>query len=166
MSEIIDIDEGLTYDYVVHGLVVFLLGVGLCFFHWIPGVIILFTGILLIAAKSGLQIDVQSKKARKYINLIGIKNGAWRSLENFKSGRLEFSKEEAEFLSRTGARTHRVRSFDLILKDDLAEEVAFHQFTSYNPARKFIAVLQKQFGITIYDVMHESMKKSQNRIRR
>ncbi len=73
-DDLITIDEGATYEYLVHGLTVLIIGFILSVFHWIA-LIIPIVGIALMASKTGIIVDRKQLKIKKYKTFFSYKFG-------------------------------------------------------------------------------------------
>ena len=160
-DKLINIDEGLTYDYVLHGAIVLVTGILLSIKLPIVGIPLGILGIVIIAIKSGLQADIDTRRIRKYFNFLGYKRGLWKSVNNISHAKLLLSKSTSEMLSRTGTKTIRVRSYDLIFYDKNFQQEEYHCFTSYSKARQFTQILMKEFDVQTHDAIASRMKNSQ-----
>jgi hypothetical protein len=157
MSKLTQINEGLTYDYLLHGLAVIVLGGILIFisgWFFLFGLII---GISLMCAKSGVEVDTESLRIRKFSSFPFFKSGNWISLENITQVDLilNFNQTKVGALQARPVIMSRedrtAKTFDLILINDLEDESTFNQFMSYSLAKKALETISKIDGIHIND---------------
>lgn len=152
MSNIKSIGEGQTFDLIAHGTVIILVGVpiGMFTYHLIA-VIFFFIGILFILMSSGIQLDNEQNRIRKYRSLLGFKFGVWRTLSDVKKIELRYFIEglsgSSSFLAASN--TSRVKNFELFLILSNNEEQKFHSFTELKPAYRVMKVLKKEFRIEL-----------------
>lgn len=72
MPKTIRVDEGATYEYVIHGIITLLFGSVFILIHWILMLLVFVIAIVLISLKAGIEIDVERRQIRKYRNFLGV----------------------------------------------------------------------------------------------
>jgi len=152
MNEIVKIDEGATYEYLRHGFVVFIFGLILLAAHWILALPVIITAIALMAVHTGIEIDLQEGKIRKYNTVLGIKNGKWIDLSDFLRADLKFNSQVSKYDTRPhmilmpGLGKEKVgtaRTYDLIFTDKSGKQLLFNPFLKISLAIKAFKALEK-----------------------
>lgn len=170
MSAFKSIDEGISYDYLIHGLltlvVVVVIGI---FIHPLVSLLGLVAGIGMMAMKSGIQINETDKAIRRYSSIFGYKFGEWLSLQNVKSAKLEYHSESGGrnqvssgiILGTTGTRRNQgstVKCYPLKFYDDVEIEKEFHSFLKMKPAFETIKALE-EMNIQVENQLIEMQKR-------
>lgn len=155
MSEFNSIDEGVSYDYLIHGLVVLIVVVVIgVFIHPLVSLLGLIAGIGMMAMKSGIQINEADKSIRRYSNIFGYKFGQWTSLKNVTSAKLEYHSESGGrnqissgiILGTTRTKRNQgaaVKCYPLKFYDDVEMENEFHSFLKMKPAFETVKALEQ-----------------------
>lgn len=152
MSKIKSIGEGQTFDLITHGTVVILVGVPIGMFTYqFIALIFFLIGILFMFVSSGIQLDSEENRIRKYRSLLGFKFGPWRTLTDVKKIELRYFIEGLSGSSSylAAANTSRVKNYDLYLIFDDKKELKFHTFIKLKPAYRVMKVLKKEFQIVL-----------------
>ncbi|MBI3134243.1 MAG: hypothetical protein HYZ14_06145 [Bacteroidetes bacterium] len=176
MSKPVIIHEGLTYEYLVPGLFVLILGGAVCFFSSVPGCIILITGILLMLLSTGIEVDAEGEKMRKYKSILRLKFGTWESLKNTVTVELKYNANAVKisglFVTQPVGLTSifpnpgaSAKTFDLYLADDTGEEKLVNQFLKIGLALKTLKALEQIPHLKIINHF-EAMLKVQRKDRR
>lgn len=174
MSKLINVDEGMTYDYLAHGLGVLVVVGGL---GWVVHPLITLLGfvggIALMVAKGGLHFDLNQKRMRTYTNFIGYKAGQWISLQDVQQAKIQYHNETSrgslDRVSNTMAgnpSTGAVLCYDLCLIKMNGDEQVVHSFTKKKPAFETAKILKESFGIEVENYllkMQQVLGKSRKR---
>ena len=165
MNKTICIPEGYTYDYVVHGFVLWIIGGVLATVHPLFFFLFFVAGIVLMVSKSGVEIDPEKHQIRKYATLFFQRRGKWISLDKYIFARLDQNDNTVKIFQYnlampmvTGRRINsRTHTFDIILLDETGKEMIFNQFFNYAAAKKVLAEIRKA-GIQARDIFGERLK--------
>lgn len=166
----IEIDEGYTLDYLVHGFFTAVPALVLMYISMVDefrtslqmnqlqamlgigiGLLLILLAIVLIAIKSGIEINTEARMIRVYKSIFNKKIGSWTDLGSIKTAHLSLTHESQSLMSRGGERTYVSRTYDLSFIDDRNNESEFHQFTDKKMARRTLSILQHQCQIRVID---------------
>jgi hypothetical protein len=153
------IDEGNTNEFLIHG-VFLLIAAGLGgLIHYSITILLFPIGILLFMVKSGVEIDISSRKIRVCKYLFGSKKGTWIDLEKVESFEIKITKESGMKPYRGGDRHQSIQTYDLHfnLKDGSSYE--FHPFDTYRLVRKTVQPLE-EMGFVVHDKILEKLRRS------
>lgn len=131
--------EGLTYEYVIHG--VFLVTGGFVFSAIHPlFLIVVILGVSLILIRSTIEIDTVNMQFRKVLSVGLFKKGKWYKLENFTKIKLSYNSQSHPtyrpiYLNKSPS---TLRTFDLIFEDKANKFYLFNDFTDLNLATKVL----------------------------
>lgn len=83
----------LPVNFVALGALLIVIGIWrIAVLDWI-GILIFVIGLVLFFIKSGVIIDTESKRLKKYIGFFGIMKGEWENMDSLKHLRIIKSKE-------------------------------------------------------------------------
>lgn len=126
----------------------FIIGLGLvCFLiHFVPALLIITFGVLLLLAKTGLWIDVKAQRAMAYRSILGHRFGKSFDLSGYDRVELDYTNEETLMQSRGVSNVVRARTYDITLykSDGLKDEL--YEFTDYPSALHAYRVLVDWLG--------------------
>ena len=167
MNKLITISEGLTYEYLIHGIMIAIAGI-FCSFIFNPFCAIAIPiGIIMTMSKTGIEIDSTGKQVRKYVSWVFFKSGNWYDLKQIVKIELRFNTQHSKvtrplYMNKEDT---TAKTYDLFLIDDVDEEILLNPFTKPGLAFKTIEALK---GISDYTVVNhvEGMLKSQRSNRR
>lgn len=167
----IKISEGLTYEYVIHGIFILFAGVLLTlvsvFFILLIGV-----GLMFILVSSGVQIDTNLKRIKKFhsVGPIELKDsGKWIDLKNIVKIKLKYNTNEGMtyrpiYLAKAPS---TLTTYDLILTDEFDEKIVLYDFQDISKALKTMQHLEKYSNCFLENEVKDHIQsKKQNRRRR
>ena len=158
MSKTQDIDEGHTLDLLIPAFFVALVGGFAALLHISFTVLLLGLAVCMVSMRSGVEIDVQSKRIRVYKALFRWKVGRWVDLQQFEHVRLRVTSESQVMHARSITNTHRVKTYDLVFRMGKEDQFEFHDFSTYPLAYRALAILVKELNFS-YDDDVEARKK-------
>lgn len=177
IANMIDINEGNTNNYLVHG------------FFTMLGAAILFTlsltvlsallyvalaaavfGVLLFSATNGLQIDTANNKYRAYGKIGTVKFGPWGSFETPVRAVLILHAENqqlnsAPLIGKAASVNSKVVTYDIKLFDTLDTTYVLYDFLDYKNAKKALKGLQEAYDITVVNKVAEKLAENRQRRR-
>ncbi|MFK8037079.1 MAG: hypothetical protein AB8B74_02220 [Crocinitomicaceae bacterium] len=164
-----DINEGLTNNYLVHGVFTILAGAPLIYFHflfWIPFLIV---AIALFMSSNGLLIDSENKQYKAYGNILGYKLGTWKPIENLFHATLILSIERAKtnqtyIMGERGQ--SRSKTYDILLTEEFGNSILMYEFMKYKDAIKALTVIEKEFLVKTTDAVANQLIKNKINPRR
>lgn len=170
----VKINEGLTYEYVRHGLASFIIGGLLVFLHpifLIPGFGI---GILLILTSTGIEVDLKNNRIRKFKKFLLKASGkTWYDLTEMEAVILRYNANGGgsfgnfDFLPVPRPLILPVprtaKTFDMFFIIKGSEPIEFNQFNQYSLAVKTIKAIPKLEGLVIVDQFAEKLAKKSAR---
>jgi len=148
---VVRISEGYTYEYLIHGIItaiiatVFALVIHPVFFS------VVLVGIIMSSSKTGIEINKELKKTRKYVSWIFLKTGHWYDLTKVVKIQLKYNTQHTVitrpiYLNK-GDTT--AKTFDLVLINDVEDEIILNEFTKPSLAFKTLNSLR---GISNYEI--------------
>lgn len=165
------ISEGLTYEYVIHGVFIIFAGLLLSlanvFFILLTGI-----GLLFILVSSGVQIDTKLNRIKKYHSVGPIElrdSGTWIDLKNIVEIKLKYNTNEGNtyrpiYLAKAPS---TLTTYDLILTDKFNKKVVLYDFKDIRQALKTMTHLEKASNCLVKNEVKENIQsKLQNRKRR
>jgi hypothetical protein len=165
----IDINEGHTNNYLVHGVFTLILSAPLMYFHvlfWLPFILI---AIALFTSSNGLLIDVDNMRYKAYGNLLGYKTGKWITISRPIHAALILSIERAKtnqayIMGERGF--SKSMTYDIQLTNEFGETILMYEFLKYRIAIKALAAIEKGFKIKVTDKVAEKLIQNQVNPRR
>lgn len=156
----IDISEGYTYNYLVHGVFILIIGAPLIYFHFLLWVPFILVAIAFFTSSNGLLIDVKNSRYKAYGNLLGYKTGKWRSINRLIHATLVLSIERAKtnqayIMGERGF--SKSMTYDIQLTDEFGETVLMYEFLKYKTAIKALSAIEKEFQIKVTDKVAEKL---------
>lgn len=158
MTKTEKIDEGSTYEYLTLGFIIIIVGLACLALHGILTILFLVLGIGVIAISTGIEIDVEHRKIRKYKRLLGFTFGNWMDLRQYLIAELKFNSQYAKARSQPlvlfqpllGTKEVKTaKTYDLILTNDMEEKKLFNSFVKVGLALKAIKTLEKMRGLEV-----------------
>ncbi len=113
----------LPPNFLVFGAMLIAVGVWrMIVLDWI-GILLFIVGLVLFFLKSGIIIDAESKRLKKYIGFFGIIRGEWESIDGLEHLKIVESKaiQTMSVLSISRASTNKVCKLFMILPDKKIE---------------------------------------------
>ena len=175
-KQIISINEGLTYEYVIHGVVTIIAGLLLLLVSPNLTLIFIIGGIVLLTIKTGIDIDTENQKLRKFKSIPFLKFGEWIDLKKIILVELKYNANTANttgppmsffamgvVMPNAGG---TIKTFDLFFQNDVGEEILINQFLKLGPAAKTLKLLEKINHLKIvnhFDAMLQESKKDRRR---
>ena len=165
------IHEGMTMEYLPHGLGVAILAIAMSFVH--PILIIPFgaaaVGVFTIA--TGIEIDYKNNCIRKYKSVFGYDWGKWKSLDKMVSAELKYyinNKTIGGSVTAVGVlpSSGPAKAFDLVFTNDLDEKDEFNSFTKYSFALKTMMALEKIPSLTVQNHIEAKLARQRQNRRR
>lgn len=165
------VDEGYSLQFLVHAFCVFVAG-GLLFFlnYYVP-VPFFLAGIGLLLVRSGVEVDNNERKIRKFYSLFHWRNGKWILLAPFDTAQLVFTNEKEEFGDNYDpnyihspehylpSTTVRTITFDIFLLGKNVTKMHICEFTEYSHAQKLLSHLKENYNLAILDGYMENREK-------
>lgn len=107
MNTIIEIKQGRYFPKpaVLGGYIFLFFGIFSVFDNWPLGLSLLLLGIYLSLTFCGVEIDLNKKLFREYVQYFGIKSGKWIELDKYSDLSILKSKEKSTIYSRTNIAT-------------------------------------------------------------
>jgi len=168
--EMTDINEGLTNNYLVHGVATLVLTAPSAYFHILFYVPFLVLAIALFMSSNGLMIDEENRRYRKYSNVLGYKMGQWHPIKkNVIKATLVLSIERAKtnqayLMGKKGIT--RSKTYDITLSTDMDKPILMYEFLKYSNAIKALAALELNLKLQTQDKVKEKLMQNRMRPRR
>lgn len=161
MNSPVDMDEGYTNDFLIHGLFT-LIASGIAFlWHWSFTIVLVALSIALFRIRSGIEVDIDGKRARVYKAIAKLKWGSWVDASRFDRIELKYT-NESQVMSNRGVETNvRVRTYDLHFEGPKGASCLFHEFSDYAKARRCVDVILSNWSMTLTDEIQERRQRSQ-----
>lgn len=175
-KQITSINEGLTYEYVIHGVIAIVAGLLLLLVSPILTLIFIIGGIVLLTIKTGIDIDAENQKLRKFKSIPFLKFGEWIDLKKIILVELKYNANTARttgppsssfalgvVLPNAGG---TLKTFDLFFHDDVGEEKLINQFLKASQATKTLKALSQISHLKIINHFEEMLLESKKEKRR
>ncbi|MFK8045909.1 MAG: hypothetical protein AB8B72_10475 [Crocinitomicaceae bacterium] len=164
-----DINEGLTNNYLVHGVALLVFTAPLAYFSFLFYVPFVVFAVALFMSSNGLMIDKKNNRYRKYSNILGYKLGEWKPIKNIVSATLILSIERAKtnqsyLMGKKGIT--RSKTYDITLYTDTEETILMYEFLKYSKAIKALNAIELGFNIDIRDKVKEKLMRNRMNPRR
>ena len=162
MPEQFMLEEGKTYEYIVHGSVLILLGILLFSVHWIFTLIVAILGVGLFLVKTGVAINYETNGIRKYTVFLGIKVGSWYHLNKYQAAELRYNSQRigdtkvywSSYFSRKPRSTD---TYDLLLIYMQGKPFLLNPFLKFSMGNKTLEALKKIKGLAIRNFAAERL---------
>ena len=170
----IDINEGRTNNYLVHGIGVIALSLiclGLSFVIsdlLLIGFFILFSiAIVLFSATNGLEIDVVNMRYRSYGKMITYKMGAWRTMINATSVTLKMSASNGQKEANIGPgylppMNTKLINYSVVLTDTLDFDQVLFDFLDYKKAKQAMLEITNSLNIPMTNLVAEKLAENRS----
>ncbi len=174
----IEISEGNTNNYLVHGFFTTLASVILLVFSAqitvflvIPAAIVLAIGISLFTASNGLQIDPSKSVYRKFGKIGYVQFGDWKPLIEPVKVYLKMHAENehrgmAPLLGKAAALSTKTITYDIEIRDALGEQQIIYDFLDYNQAKQALKAIGETFEIPVSNKVAEKLAENRSKRRR
>jgi len=178
----ININEGRTNNYLVHGIGVLLLCLiffGMSFLSnlfFIPLVLLFVFAILLFTATNGIEIDVDQSQFRKYGKIARWKFGAWHAFtkpvsvelniyaENaFKEGMWTFGNSISTMPGSMQSLNSKARTYDIVFIDKDNKSQLIYSFLDYKKGKDALKRITEKLEITSVNRIAEKMNSRRRR---
>ncbi|ASS48596.1 MAG: hypothetical protein A3D31_07430 [Candidatus Fluviicola riflensis] len=158
------ISEGKTNSLVLPAASGLLIGVVTCVFIPVAGLILLAFAVSLFLTTTGLEIDLSGQRFRKYTSYFGLKWGIWHSADSVIAIELKSSAENRIYYHRTGTRSHKSITYNLITEDISGKEQTIYEFKTYKTAKQALKAFSATLHVGMMDYI--ALKMQENRLKR
>jgi hypothetical protein len=169
--------EGFANNYlipgvflVIAGIIFIMVGRNDGFISLTIGISLLFLAIVLFASTSGLELDLESLRYRKYGKFGPLVIGDWKRLPKVTLVRIQIHSETA---SRPAGGVFPILSastksltYDVIVFDRMQESTEIYNFLKYRDAKKVGRLLAESLEVNLNDIVAEKLAKNRSRRRR
>lgn len=171
----IDISEGNTNNYLVHGVfgIIFsIISIVLSFtlspYLFLLAVVVFTFSIFLFTAKNGLQIDANNEKYRKYGKIGPLRFGTWKSYDKPVLVKLtihnsSIHRENLPMPGKVAVVNSKALTFDLLFIDTKERSIRVYDFLKYKTAKQALAAIQKEMDVDILDLIAEKLKENKRK---
>ncbi len=147
-----NIFHGITLSNFFTGIAVIALGIMILMSNSvIPGIIILYLGILIFLSIKGILIDPVKHRIKSYHYIYPFKIGSWKALIDFKVLKLGITNTSQVMNSRGSTTTVRTKSFDVSLLNAYDVPLELKEFDSYDEAKAFSEEISKLIKMPVAD---------------
>lgn len=171
------ISEGFANNYLIPGvflvvasIIVIMVGSNDRFISLIIGLSLLFLAIVLFSATSGLELDLELLRFRKYGKFGPLVLGDWKSLPKATLVRIQIHTETATrtpvgFLPLPSAHSKSL-TYNVIVFDTAKEATEVYNFLKYRDAKKVGRLLAENLDVNLNDIVAEKLAENRSRRRR
>jgi len=154
----------MTYEFLIHGIMLSVAGIFCCFIIHPICLTAIPVGIIMSLSKTGIEIDITEKKIRKFISWIIFRTGIWYNLHRIVKIELRFNNQHSKITRplymNKGDTT--AKTYDLFLISDVGEEILVNEFTKSQLAFKTLDALN---GISNYEIENQVEEILKNQIK-
>lgn len=165
------ISEGISFNYLIKGTFLAIAS-GIISLFFLPALIGVPVGIALILASSGVEIDTEAKKYRKYAAFFGFKVGDWKQLNDIV--KVELHESTQQYLKRTlimsmvakGGEKIFHKTYNVIIANNQDEKIMVNDFDEYYHAIKCFRALEQTTntkGVNHYSIETANIIERQKR---
>lgn len=158
-----DINEGNTNNYLIHGVFLILFGFVFSFINIIIGAPFILIALILFTSTTGIIIDTKNLKFKPYSTILSHKHGNWVYISEIEKLHLELSIERAKtnqayLMGERG--TSRSMTFDLTAVDKHGKKTLIYEFLKYSKALKAYNAIESSLNIECIDSIADKMRKN------
>ena len=154
-----NISLGMTFRYITLSLILFIGGGFSLLLSTFLALPLMILAILLFTVKSGIAVESDTMRFRKYDLMLGNKIGRWHKLGKEDKVTLRQSRIDQNMNSRGTTVTTRVRTYDVVVHSG-GKEKEVHEFTDYNKARKLYNMFTGGCGLEGRNLEEERQNKA------
>lgn len=161
----VDIPEGRTNSFLVHGTFLVLLALWLFYWQWLAALVVLLVAVLLFLVRTGVEVDVQGGRGRDYKASGPLRSGTWVRVGDNIHVDIRYARDAYYSRNLLVATPHESRMFEVYLYDRQGNARLFHEFGSHAQARQFAALLMEHWalGVTVQLVERRRQAQEQRR---
>jgi hypothetical protein len=170
------ISEGFVNKYLIPGVFLIITGlIGIAVGSnkqievVICGIVLMLIAIALFASTSGLDIDTETKRYRRYGKCGPLVLGDWKPMPNAVELRVQIHAENATIggwgLMPIPSQTTKSLTYDLVSIDTLNEKVEIYNFSKYRNAKKSGQILAECLEVELKDMIAEKLGRRRSRRR-
>ncbi len=158
---------GFTFEYFIPGVLLIIIG-GVSFFANIfVATSILVFGISLLLLRTGIEIDANKKRVRKFYELFSFRFGIWVITANYIKVELSQTNESQTMMSRGGQRTYETKTYDIVFVNKSGFRRELNDFQNYNTAIQTLQIISKALTIEsknkVADIRHAAIQRRKDR---
>lgn len=158
MSQILTHSFGKSFppSLSFSGYVFLVVGIAATFSNIYIGALFIIVGIFVAFTKSGIQINLQENTYKDYNSLFGLRQGKWKTLDNYSYITLMQNHESSATLSRSNRRavTGATTYYDVcLLSGNHREKLTIKRITERNIASSEIKKLSEQLNLPMTKYM-------------
>lgn len=166
-------NEGKTLVYLIPGVVIIVISIPFLFFILPIGILLIIGAISLFTAETGLEIDLNNFKYRRYKSIFNSKSGTWKSFSTPTEFHLILSVESESIRNpypvggggwNNSQNINKSITYDLICIDDLSIRHTLFEFLDYDIAKQMTKRLSNLNQFEVVD--HIAIKLQENREKR
>ena len=159
MRQKVDIKEGYSLNYLIHAFFIIVIGILLFLVHFLPAIVVITLGVMLLLIKTGVIIDLDYKKATAYSSILAYKFGTKSiNLKEFNHVRLKYKNEATVMQSRGPSNVIRTKTYTILVFTESNQDALLHEFTNYALALKIFNTLTVKLDYSGYDEVTETQE--------
>lgn len=146
---------GFTFDFFIPGVLIIILG-GISFFaDVLIAIAVLFLGISLLLLGSGIEIDPDNNRIRKFYNFFPLRFGSWINTTYFPKVVLKRTNESQTMQSRGGQKTYETKTYDIVFIDNYGAFRELNDFKNYDNAVQMLELISKKLSLECRNEVQE-----------
>jgi hypothetical protein len=173
----IDINEGKTNNYLIHGIVVIVTSFILAGLTsvtsqllYIPAAVLFIFAILLFAATNGLQLDIANEKYRRYGKIGNQIFGQWHPITEPVSAVLMLHAENAfrgtaPMMGRVSTLDTKTLTYDIQITDGFKKKHLIYSFLEYKKATQALKEIHEALNIPVQNKVAEKLAENKRKRR-
>ncbi len=145
----LEINRGYTMDYLIHGTFSLIVaGISATFSSFLV-ICFLILAFCFYIIQTGISVDFENRKIRKYRSLLGKQFGPWTSIDPDDIIKLGLTDESQRMNSRGASTNVRAKTYDLIIVKNKEQEIIIYEFSKYTDAITLAQRLSDTFDLPL-----------------
>jgi len=153
-----EIKLGYTFEYFIPGVLLIIIGGVSALGSIVAAIFLLIPGISLLLLQTGIEIDLDKKRVRKYYELFSLRFGSWIMTKKFSILELSPTNESQTMQHRAGQTTVETKTFDVIFVSKSGFSRELNEFKNYNTAYQVFKLIADTFVLESRNGVEEIRK--------
>jgi hypothetical protein len=160
------LDFRYTYEYRTIAIIILFIGSVSLVISIPVSIFLIAVAVILLLVKSGLEIDLIERKARKLNQIGGINTGTWLHIADYQRIELRLTSESQTMSSGMQTSTYYTKTFDIVLVNEAGYSTELINYDRYGKAVEIMEYLMDIFNLPGYNRIEEALRKTIKKRRR